>query len=90
MIEKNNLIEEWIDFREEQLSVLNFDDKKHLIYFDEHTEKILNNVPNINKKFVKKQLTALDIEFADYTNYWNRKYYKTGFNDALKLLITKF
>lgn len=87
---KNNIedfIDEWVDFREEDLSVLTFDDKKHLVYFDEHTEKILKNVANINKMFVKKQLSELDSEFADYTSYWNRKYYKKGFKDAVRLIL---
>lgn len=86
----NNLIDEWLDFREEYLSILNNDDKKHSIYFDEHTEKILNNVPNINQKFVKQQLFELDNEFVDYTNYWNRKYYKNGFKDAFNLIYFTF
>lgn len=81
------LIDKWIDFREEELSILSFDDKKHIVYFDEHSEKILQNVANINKKFVKKQLFELDNEFADYTSYWNRKYYKNGFKDAFLLLL---
>lgn len=83
----NDLVDEWINFREENLSILTYNDKKHLIYFDEHTEKILNNVPNINKKYVKQQLLELDNEFADYTNYWNRKYYKNGFKDGVKFLL---
>ena len=86
----NNLIDEWLDFREEYLSILNNDDKKHSIYFDEHTEKILNNVPKINQKFVKQQLYELDNEFVDYTNYWNRKYYKNGFKDAFNLIHFTF
>ena len=86
----NNLIDEWLDFREEYLSILNNDDKKHSIYFDEHTEKILNNVPNINQKFVKQQLFELDNEFVDYTNYWNRKFYKNGFKDAFNLIYFTF
>lgn len=83
----SDLINEWFDFREEELSILSFEDKKHIVYFDEHSEKILHNVPNINKKFVKNQLFELDSEFADYTSYWNKKYYKNGFKDAFRLFL---
>lgn len=31
-------------------------DKKYCIYFDEIAKKILKNVPDQNKKYVKKQL----------------------------------
>jgi len=80
-------LDKWLEFREEDLSILSFDDKKHIIYFDEHSEEIIKNVADINKKFVKKHLCELDNEFADYTAYWNRKYYKNGFKDALKLFL---
>ena len=88
--DKNNInkfINEWIDFREEDLSVLTFADHKHQIFFDEHIEKILKNVPEVNKNFVKKELYELDDEFANYTSYWNRKFYKAGFKDASKLIL---
>ncbi len=82
-----DFINKWIDYREEDISVLNFDDKKHLICFDKHSKNILKNVPEINKKFVNKELFKLDSEFADYASYWNRKYYKNGFQDAIKLFL---
>lgn len=83
----DKFIEEWIDHKEDDLSILNFDDKKHLILFDDHMDKILKNVSENNKKFVKKQLFELDNEFANYTSYWNRKYYKNGFKDAINLIL---
>ena len=86
-LKKLNIIDKWIDFREEELSILSFDDKKHIIYFDKHSENILKNVASSNKKFVRKELFELDNEFADYTSYWNKKYYKNGFKDAMNLFL---
>lgn len=41
-------------------------------------KKILRNVPDKNKKYVKKQLQILDDNFLDYICYWNEKYYRDG------------
>ena len=40
-----------------------------MIYFDEITEKILNNIPKQNRKFVGQQLNKLDDNFSDYIGY---------------------
>lgn len=87
---KNNiniLIDNWLNFREEQLSSLTKEDKKHLINFDEHIENIMNYVPENNKNYVKKQFDSLDSNFVDYVTYWNEKYYINGFKDAIKLIL---
>ncbi|MBP3596226.1 MAG: hypothetical protein J6J60_02340 [Clostridia bacterium] len=62
-------------------------DKKYCIYFDELAEKILNNVPKQNKKYVQKQLNQLDKNFIDYFCYWNEKYYRNGFVDGSQLVM---
>ena len=62
-------------------------DKKYCIYFDEIAEKILKNVPEQNKKYVKKQLDQLNENFMDYLFYWNEKYYRNEFADVIELLI---
>ena len=54
--------------------------------FDEISEKILRNVPNKNKKYVRKQLEILDNNFLDYISYWNEKYYRNGFVDGIQLI----
>lgn len=47
----DDILKEWLDFREEKLGSLTFkEDKKHFIYFEEITENILRNVPEYNKK----------------------------------------
>lgn len=83
----DDILREWILFREDVLSSITCDeDRKHWIYFDEISEKILRNVPKENKKYVQKQLEILDNNFLDYLGYWNEKYYRNGFVDVIELL----
>ena len=86
MKDSNNVLKEWIEFREEKLSNLTEEDKKHFIYFEEIEEKILNSIPEENRNFVKDQLSKLDNNFMDYNYYWNEKYYRNGFRDGIELI----
>ena len=53
----DDILKDWLEFREETLfCTLSAEDKKHFVYFDEISERILKNVPEQNKKYVKKQL----------------------------------
>ena len=82
------LIDSWYEFRDEDISTLTCEeDRKHWIYIDEISEKILRNVPNKNKKYVKKQLEQLDKNFLDYICYWNKKNYLNGFQDGINLSL---
>ena len=84
----DDIIKEWLEFREETaFCEMSAEDKKHNIYFEEVAEKILKNVPNKNKKYVKNQLDMLDQNFMDYLYYWNEKYYRNGFVDGSQLVI---
>ena len=84
----DDIIKEWLEFREETAFCnMTPQDKKYCIYFDGLAEKILNNVPKQNKKYVQKQLDQLDKNFMDYLYYWNVKYYRNGFADVIELLI---
>ena len=47
----------------------------------------LKNVPNKNKKYVKKQLEQLDHNFLDYICYWNKKTYLNGLQDGINLIL---
>ena len=83
----DDILKDWLDFREEEIGSLTYsEDKKHWIYFDELSERILQNVPEQNKKYVKKQLEQLDENFMDYISYWNEKYYRNGFCDGVQLI----
>ena len=77
----------YILFYHLQLAYLTEEDKKHYIHFDEISERILKNVPNQNKKYVKKQLELLDRNFLDYVCYYNEKYYRNGFCDGVQLIV---
>lgn len=84
----DDIIKEWLEFREETAFCnMTPQDKKHNIYFEEAAEKILKNVPNKNKKYVKNQLDMLDQNFMDYLYYWNEKYYRNGFVDGSQLVM---
>ena len=87
----DDILREWILFREDVLSSITcVEDRKHCIYFDEISEKILRNVPKENKKYVQKQLEILDNNFLDYLGYWNEKYYRNGFVDGSQLVMGCF
>lgn len=84
----DDIIKEWLEFREETAFCnMTLQDKKYCIYFDELAEKILNNVPKQNKKYVKKLLDQLDKNFLNYLIYWNEKYYRNGFVDGSQLVM---
>ena len=60
----DDILRDWLEFREETLyCTLSAEDKKHFVYFDEISERILKNVPEQNKKYVEKQLKQLDDNF---------------------------
>lgn len=87
----DDILREWILFRDDELSSITCDeDKKHWVYFDEISEKILRDVPKKNKKYVQKQLEILDNNFLDYLGYWNEKYYRNGFVDGSQLVMGCF
>lgn len=86
---KDDLLKEWISYREETiLATLTDEDKKHVIQYDDITEKILKNVPIKSKKYVMKLLDLLDNNYMDYFDYWCEKYYRNGFVDSIELLKT--
>ena len=83
----DDILKDWLDFREDEIGALTYvEDKKHWIYVDEISERILKNVPEQNRKYVKKQLEQLDENFMDYISYWNEKYYRNGFCDGVQLI----
>lgn len=84
----DDILKDWLDFREDTIASLTCaEDKKHFIYFDEISERILKNVPAQNKKYVEKQLKQLDDNLFDYICYWNEKYYRNGFCDGVQLIM---
>lgn len=87
----DDILKDWLLFREEEISSLSCEeDKKHWVYFDEISDKILKSIPKNNRNYVKKQLDILDDNFFDYISYWNEKYYRNGFVDGSQLVMGCF
>lgn len=87
----DDILKDWLMFREDDLCSLTCDeDRKHFVYFDEISDKILNSIPKQNKDFVRKQLNILDDNFLEYLGYWNEKYYRNGFVDGSQLVMGCF
>lgn len=83
---KDDILKDWIEFRKEYLSNMSEEDKKHFIYFEEISKRILNSIPNKNRKYVQNQLEILDRNIFDYSFYWNEKYYRNGFCDGVQMV----
>ena len=84
----DDILKDWLLFREDELSSLTCEeDRKHWVYFDEISQKILNSIPKQNRAFVQKQLNQLDDNFLDYLGYWNEKYYRNGFIDGVQMIM---
>lgn len=84
----DDILKEWLLYREDEISSLICDeDKKHWVYFDEISDKILNSIPKQNRDLVRKQLNILDDNFLNYLDYWNEKYYRNGFCDGVQLIM---
>ena len=83
----DDILKDWLDSREDAIASLTCaEDKKHFICFEEISERILRNVSEQNKKYVKRQLKQLDDNFFDYICYWNEKYYRNGVVDGVQLI----
>jgi hypothetical protein len=81
---KNDILKNWLNLRDEKLCGLTCDeDRKHHIYFDEISARILKRIPNKDKKYVEKQLGFLDENFMNYIDYWNEKYYRNRFCESV-------
>lgn len=66
----DDILKEWLLYREDEISSLScHEDRKHWVYFDEISGKILNSIPKQNRDFVRKQLNILDDNFLDYLGY---------------------
>ena len=87
----DDILKEWLLFREDEISSLTCEeDRKHWVYFDEISDKILNSIPKQNRAYIQKQLNLLDDNFMDYIGYWNEKYYRNGFVDGSQLVMGCF
>lgn len=83
----DDLLDDWIIFRDEKLATLTAEDKKHPLHFDELEDKLLKSLPYKNKKYTKVVLEKIYDDFINFSSYYNDKYYKAGFGDCLNLVI---
>ena len=61
IVNDNDILKDWLDFREDTISSLDSEqDMKHWIYFEEIADKILKSIPKQNRNYVQKQLNILD------------------------------
>lgn len=86
--ESENLLKEWLEFREEDLCHMGEEDKKYLLNFDDYCEKILKNTSKESYNYVSKKLEFMYDDFMNYCAHWNDKYYMSGFSDAIKFIIS--
>ena len=90
-VNDNDILSDWISIREqESIGVLNSNDEKHSLYYDELFDKILNSIPKRNRQYVQKQLDKIDDNFTDYLVYWTEKYYRNGFVDGVQIIFGCF
>lgn len=80
---KNDILKEWLEYREDSFETLTEEDKNHFIYFEEIEKKILHSIPKAYRKYVQSQLKQLDYNFYDYSK---EKYYRNGFVDGVQVL----
>ena len=87
MEEKKDLLEKWLEFREDELETLSGDDKKHMYDFEKCADMVLNCVDGDMYNFVKKEQDKLENDVLDSMGHFNRKYYMAGFSDALEIIL---
>lgn len=85
--EINDLLKQWIIFRDEELSTLTKKNKKHSLRFDEFEEKLVKSLPYKNREYTRIVLAKIYDDFIDFCSYYNEKYYRAGFGDCLNLVI---
>ena len=87
MEEKRNLLEKWLEFREDELETLSDNDKKHMYDFEKCADMVLNCVDGEMYDFAKKELDKLEEDILDSLQHFNKKYYMAGFSDVLEIIL---
>ena len=82
-----DLLKQWMMFRDEELSTLTKEDKKHPLRFNEFEEKLVKSLPYKNREYTRIVFAKIYDDFIDFCSYYNEKYYRAGFGDCLNLVI---
>lgn len=85
---EKNVLEKWLEFREEELETLSNDDKKHMYDFEKCADMVLNCVDWEMYNFAKEELDKLENDVLDSMGHFNRKCYMAGFCDALEVILS--
>lgn len=80
------IIEEWLEFRKSKMEELTAEDKTHVIDMDKLIKDILELIPLDNKNIGLDRIDNLTDGIVKYTEYYNDKFYKAGFYDAINLI----
>lgn len=86
--EDKNILDKWLEFRAEDLAMIDAKDKKHFPHIDKYTKNILDNTSNENRTYISNELEKLSDELLSYSSYFMDKYYKYGFKDCLNLILS--
>ena len=86
--EDKNILDKWLEFRAEDLAMIDAKDKKNLPHIDKYTKNILDNTSNENHTYISNELEKLSDEYLSYASYFMDKYYKYGFIDCLNLIFS--
>ncbi len=86
--EHKNILDKCIEFRAEDLAMIDAKDKKHLPHIDKYTRNILDNTSNENHTYISNELEKLSDELLSYSSYFMDKYYTYGFRDCLNLIFS--
>lgn len=83
----DELFESWFELREDKLETLTQEDKEHKRNTDVNVQNIIKNIPKENVDYVLEQLHIISDKLIDYSSYYNKKYYSTGFKDCFSMII---
>lgn len=86
--ENKNILDKWLEFRTEDLAMIDEKDKKHFPHIDKYTKNILDNTSDENRTYISNELEKLSDELLSYSSYFMDKYYKYGFKDCLNLILS--
>lgn len=85
-VRTNDIIQNWLEFREDEInSNPDSNEKEYYSILEEISDNILSAVSEINYEYVRSQLEKLDDNYMDYMGAWCHKYYKSGFSDGMKI-----
>lgn len=84
---EKSILKDWILYREENLTHLTGEDRKHLLHYETTIQNILDAIPEEYRKNISIKLEHFANDFFDYCNYYEEKYYKAGFRDFLSLIL---